>query len=193
MSFVSIDHTPRAQNRIAWSFDVFDTFLIRACTTPTGVFELTYQLSRVSDLCPNMSEHFVQHRILAESRVREAARSRGEATEINIDQIYARFPFRLFGLEREDLNHLIEAEFSAELELCRINPDMLEQYRARRRAGNRVGFISDTYWNTERLGRLLRACSPGLTWDFLYASCDHGSSKGEDLFATYLQIGRAHV
>ncbi len=187
MSFVSIDHTPRVENRFAWSFDVFDTFLIRTCTTSTGVFERTYQLSRISDLCPNMSEHFVQHRILAESRVREAARSRGQATEISIDQIYARFPFRLFGLKRENLDHLIEAEFSAELELCRINPDMLEQYRARRRTGNRVGFISDTYWNTERLGRLLRACSPGLTWDFLYASCDHGSGKAEDLFATYLR------
>jgi len=28
----------RAQIVSAWSFDVFDTFLLRACTTPDGVF-----------------------------------------------------------------------------------------------------------------------------------------------------------
>ncbi|WP_246801244.1 HAD family hydrolase [Bradyrhizobium genosp. L] len=54
------------------------------------------------------------------------------------------------------------------------------------RGGFRVGFISDTYWNGDQLARLLRNCSPGLSWDFLYASCDHGSSKSEALFATYL-------
>jgi len=32
----------------------------------------------------------------------------------------------------------------------------------------------------------LRARSPELTWDFLYASCDHGSSKSGAFFARYL-------
>ncbi|WXU23699.1 hypothetical protein WHZ77_07170 [Bradyrhizobium sp. A5] len=84
------------------------------------------------------------------------------------------------------MNDLIESEFAAELELCRANPDMIRQYLDMKRAGHRVGFISDTYWDSGRLARLLRACRPGLTWDFLYASCDHGSSKSEALFATYL-------
>ncbi len=63
---------------------------------------------------------------------------------------------------------------------------MLQQYPDMKRGGLRVGFISDTYWSTEQLAQLLRTCSPGLTWDFLYASCDHGSSKSEALFETYL-------
>ncbi|WP_341510023.1 hypothetical protein [Bradyrhizobium sp. ISRA442] len=108
------------------------------------------------------------------------------ASEVHIGQIYSFFPFRLFGLARRDLNALVEAEFDAELELCRANPDMLRQYLDMKRAGHRVGFISDTYWDSDRLARLLRACWPGLTWDFLYASCDHGSSKSEALFAIYL-------
>ncbi|WP_245444308.1 hypothetical protein [Bradyrhizobium sp. Y36] len=105
---------------------------------------------------------------------------------MRIDEIYSYFPFRLFGLSRADLNDLVEAEFSAEIELCRANPDMLRQYLDMKRAGHRVGFISDTYWDTSRLARLLRACHPGLVWDFLYASCDHGSGKSEALFAAYL-------
>jgi FMN phosphatase YigB (HAD superfamily) len=170
----------------AWSFDVFDTFLLRACTTPDGVFERTYKLSGISRSCPNISASFVQHRIQAESRARRTAKEKRNASEVHIAEIYSFFPFRLFGLARDHLNDLVEAEFAAERELCRANPDMIRQYLDMKHAGHRVGFISDTYWDSDRLARLLRACRPGLTWDFLYASCDHGSSKSEALFATYL-------
>ena len=176
----------RAQIVSAWSFDVFDTFLLRACTTPDGVFERTYELSGISRTCPNVSASFVQHRIQAEARARRTAKEKRGGSEVRIDEIYSCFPFRLFGLERHDLNDLVESEFAAELELCRANPDMLRQYLDMKRTGHRVGFISDTYWDSDRLARLLRACRPGLTWDFLYASCDHGSGKSGALFAKYL-------
>lgn len=176
----------RAQIVSAWSFDVFDTFLLRACTTPDGVFERTYELSGISRTCPNVSASFVQHRIQAESRARRTAKEKRGGCEVRIDEIYSYFPFKLFGLSRGELNDLVEAEFTAEVELCRANPDMLRQYLDMKRTGHRVGFISDTYWDSGRLARLLRACRPGLAWDFLYASCDHGSGKSEALFATYL-------
>ena len=176
----------RAKIVSAWSFDVFDTFLLRACTTPDGVFERTYELSGISRTCPNVSASFVQHRIQAEARARRTAKDKRGASEVRIDEIYSCFPFRLFGLKRRDLNDLVESEFAAELELCRANPDMLRQYLDMKGAGHRVGFISDTYWDSASLARLLRACRPGLTWDFLYASCDHGSGKSETLFAKYL-------
>ena len=186
MTIATVDAARRTRVVSACSFDVFDTFLVRACTTSDGVFERTYELSGISKSCPNVSESFVQHRIQAEARARKHAKETRGSAEVHIDEIYAYFPFRLFGLDRGSLNELVESEFGAELDLCRANPDMVQQYRNMRRAGHRVGFISDTYWNSARLGRLLRACCPDLTWDFLYASCDHGSSKGEALFARYL-------
>ncbi|WP_456685352.1 hypothetical protein, partial [Bradyrhizobium sp. P5_C11_2] len=145
-----------------------------------------YELSGISRTCPNVSASFVQHRIQAEARARRTAKEKRGTSEIHIAEIYSCFPFRLFGLTRRDLNDLVESEFTAELELCRANPDMLRQYLDMKRAGHRVGFISDTYWDSDRLARLLQACRPGLTWDFLYASCDHGSGKSEALFAKYL-------
>lgn len=122
----------------------------------------------------------------AEARARKLAQERSGSTEVRIADIYKYFPFRLFGLSREALQDLAQLEFEAELELCRVNLEMLEQYLDMKRGGFRTGFISDTYWSTDRLAQLLRSCSPGLTWDFLYASCDHGSSKSEALFAAYL-------
>lgn len=176
----------RAQIVSAWSFDVFDTFLLRACATPDGVFERTYELSGISRACPNVSASFVQHRIQAEARARRTAKDARGTSEVHIDEVYSYFPFNLFGLTRRDLSLLVESEFAAEIELCRANPDMFRQYLDMNRAGHRVGFISDTYWDSDRLARLLQACRPGLTWDFLYASCDHGSGKSEALFAKYL-------
>ncbi|WP_420965268.1 hypothetical protein [Bradyrhizobium sp. B120] len=133
-----------------------------------------------------MSVSFVQHRIQAEARARKLAQERSGSTEVRIADIYKYFPFRLFGLSRDALGDFAQIEFESELELCRANPEMLEQYMDMKRGGFRVGFISDTYWSTDQLAQLLRSCSPGLTWDFLYASCDHRSSKSERLFEAYL-------
>lgn len=133
-----------------------------------------------------MSDSFVQHRIQSETRARKQAKEQRGSTEVHISEIYKCFPFRLFGLTRDALEDLAGLEFAAELELCRVNPEMVQQYLDMKRGGHRVGFISDTYWNSEQLAQLLRAGSPGLVWDFLYASCDHGNSKSEKLFGTYL-------
>ncbi|WP_420134811.1 hypothetical protein [Rhodopseudomonas sp.] len=133
-----------------------------------------------------MSDGFCQHRILAESRARAKAKQTRGSAEVHIAEIYSCFPFKLFGLDAGAIDRLVEAEFSAELDLCRTNPEILAQYLDNKRAGHRVGFISDTYWDSARLGQLLRACCPELAWDFLYASCDHRSSKSESLFAAYV-------
>ena len=190
MTTATADALRRTHSASAFSFDVFDTFLLRACTTPEGVFERAYELSGISETHPSASESFVQHRIQAEARARKAAKDRCGSAEVRIADIYFYFPFKLFGLRRDRLDDLAAAEFRAELELCRANPEMLRQYLDMMGAGHRVGFISDTYWSSGQLSRLLRTCSPGLTWDFLYASCDHGSSKSEALFAKYLSEQR---
>ncbi|WP_315835685.1 HAD family hydrolase [Bradyrhizobium prioriisuperbiae] len=186
MTIVTVDAARRERAVAACSFDVFDTFLLRACTTPDGVFERAYQRLSLSKAFPNVSESFIQHRIMAEARARRVAKNARGSSEVGIAEIYSFFPFRLFGLDRSALSDLVDAEFEAELELCRENPEMIQQYTDMKRRGYRTGFISDTYWSTDQLGRLLRACSPGLDWDFLYASCENGTSKSEALFARYL-------
>jgi FMN phosphatase YigB (HAD superfamily) len=182
---------PRAQLTIC-SFDVFDTFLLRACTTSDGVFERAFELSMVSKLHPKAGVNYVQHRIQAEGRARKTKKEKRGSFEVTIDEIYACFPFRLFGLERAALRGLADAEFQAELDLCRVNVEMLQLYRESQRSGLRVGFISDTYWNKQQLTALLRRRHPDLTWDFLYASCDHGTGKSDELFARYLSEQRVH-
>ena len=179
----------RAQTRVqaaACSFDVFDTFLLRACTASDGVFERAFQLSPVQATHPKAITSYVQHRIQAEARARVFAMQKTGAFEIGIKDIYACFPFRLFDLDRSALQELADAEFRAELDLCLVNDEMLRLYQDARKQGRRTGFISDTYWNERQLATLLRHCQPGLEWDFLYASCEHGTGKSDELFARYL-------
>src|SRR5215471_12414319 len=106
MTIATIDAPRRTRNVAACSFDVFDTFLLRACTTSDGVFERTYELSRISEICPNVSASFVQHRIQAEQRARKEAKDSGRPIEVHISDIYSYFPFKLFGLERGALSDL---------------------------------------------------------------------------------------
>src|ERR1700748_3712480 len=168
------------------SFDVFDTFLVRRCTTPDGVFDRAFQLSPVSKTHPEAATSYAQHRIDAEGRARKIKFNRLGIAEVTIEEIYARFPFRLFGLDGSALATLVQAEFTAELDLCRTNVEILRLYRQMRGRGLRTGFISDTYWGSDRLARLLRSCQPDIAWDFLYASCDHGTGKSDKLFPHYL-------
>lgn len=190
MKFATVDAPRRAKAVSACSFDVFDTFLVRACTTPDGVFERAYELSGLAQTHPNAVETFVQHRMQAEGRARKDAKDKRGTTEVRITDIYSFFPFRLFGLDRNALNDFAVAEFRAELDLCRANPEMLKQYTQMKEEGLRVGFISDTYWSAKQIAHLLQTCSPGLTWDFLYASCEHGHGKSGKLFAKYLSEQR---
>jgi FMN phosphatase YigB (HAD superfamily) len=180
----------RAQATQAFSFDVFDTYLLRRCATPEGVYEHALRYTPVAATRRNVVEAFIQHRIQAESRAHlEASATRG-SPEVSIEEIYHHFPYRLFGLDPSVLPTMVEAELRAEIDLCFANPEIAQFYDDLRASGTRVGFISDTYWSKNRLARILRTCSPKLQWDFLYPSCHHRSGKSEQLFARYLSEQR---
>jgi len=133
------------------------------------------------------TESFVEHRIGAEARARRDAAETRHSIEIGIEEIYAQFPLRLFGLTRGDIDLLIEAEFEAERALCFANPDMAALLAAMKKAGVRVGFISDTYWREDHIRRLLESCQSDLAYDFLYVSSDRGTGKAQGLFPLYLR------
>ncbi len=170
----------------AFSFDVFDTFLLRRCTAPDGVFERAFQLAPVKVAGQGWARTFVQHRRIAEMRARKSAVEKTGRNEVSIDEIYAFFPVHLFGIGPDLRPALAHAEFEAECDLCFTNAEMRAMYGALRHSGIKTGFISDTYWSGGQLATLLRRCSPDLVWDFLYASCDHGVGKSGGLFDRYL-------
>jgi FMN phosphatase YigB (HAD superfamily) len=179
-------HAARQQPTRLFSFDVFDTFLLRRCDAPDGVFERAFRIGPLAAHRPGAVESFVQHRMQAEAKARRARKAIDGSTEVGLADIYAGFPFRLFDFPRARLPELIAAELAAEQDLCIVNPEMRLLFEEVRASGIRAGFVSDTYLSGRELGALLAACAPGLVWDFLYASSDHGTGKRQDLFARCL-------
>src|SRR5260370_4650653 len=170
----------------AFSFDVFDTFLLRRTPAPDGVYERAFHYAPIPPNRRMTVESFVQHRILAEAKTRQK-RWQPQAIEITIDDIYAEFATHVFGLPSSARRELADAEFRAELDLCFLNREIHSLYEEARAKRLKVGFISDTYWSSRQLTELLRNVAPDLTFDFLYASCEHGFGKAGGLFNSYLK------
>jgi FMN phosphatase YigB (HAD superfamily) len=166
------------------TFDVFDTFLFRRCSAPVGVFERAFHHLPIARRRPGLKESFVQNRIIAELRARQKGVAAIESSEVTIEEIYRCLPRQALALEDVTVAELVEAEFQAELDLCLVNPEMLQLAREAlvRRVPLRLGFISDTYWSAAQLKRLLANCAPDLMPDFVYTSADHRTSKMATLF-----------
>jgi len=173
----------------AFSFDLFDTFLLRRCTASDGVFELAYALAPIPAGRHLQTESFVQHRQIAEQKARQLKFAQTGRAEVTIDDIYAQFPTTLFGLGPAGRADLAAAEFRAEQQLCLLNRDVFELYGRARAAGLRTGFLSDTYWSRAQLRSLVLGLAPYLETDFLYASCDGGMGKAHGLFGLFLAEG----
>lgn len=170
----------------AFSFDIFDTFLLRRCTGPDGVIERTFHHAPISLRHRHTVEAFIQHRMLAEYKGRSRKIEAKQPPELTINEIYARFPTHVYGLPADARRALVAAEFQAELDLCVLNRDIHDLYQEARGRGLKVGFLSDTYWSGPQLARLIEQVAPGLPMDFLYTSCDHGWGKAHGLFRPYL-------
>lgn len=166
------------------TFDVFDTFLLRRCTAPDGVFERAFHHLPIAASRPGIKESFVQSRILAELRARQKSVAEISSSEVTIEEIYRRLPRQALGLEDVTIAQLVAAEFQAELDLCLVNPEIQQLAREARvrRQPLRLGFVSDTYWSATQLKQLLGHCAPDLVADFIYTSADHRTSKMATLF-----------
>ncbi|WAC59939.1 HAD family hydrolase [Brevundimonas sp. SL130] len=184
-------------NRIEYfSFDIFDTFLLRRTSAPDGVFEQAFKNAPIPGSHRHMMESFVQHRTMAEHKARRKRMENRQPPEVTIAEIYAHFPLQAYGMLESQRPALSEAEFQAELDLCFCNPDIHALLQDARSQGLKVGFLSDTYWSSDQLRLLLKHACPTLEFDFLYASCDHGYSKADRLFDVYLkgeEIDPAHA
>lgn len=169
----------------AVSFDLFDTLILRRCTSPDGVYERALAHAPVAERARALAESFVQHRAIAEYKAR-VKKAKAGLTEVSIDEIYEQMPLGVFGASPAARPGFAAAEFAAERELCLINTEILGLVDLARRRGLRVGFVSDTYWSRRHLERLLGELAPVLDHDFLYPSCEHGLGKAFGLFRIVL-------
>jgi predicted HAD superfamily hydrolase len=167
-----------------YSFDIFDTCLVRTVARPTdlfyGIFRKVLREAGLSASNERVSE-LVYQRIQAERRAREQLAKE----EIDIDEIYQHFNLECWSL---DAKTVLNTELLFEYQSVRPILAILKQIQRLRKAGHRILFISDMYLPSELIREMLVAQAIAEPTDPVYVSNAIGLTKASgNLFKHVLQ------
>ena len=157
-----------------YSFDIFDTCLIRTCGLPYFAFEI---LAR--RVMPNADEtqifDFALVRKEGESLARKKYTSE-DKEDVTIEEIYSCCDFSRFDI-RYSTQDIINMELLVEREVLTPVHAMQEQINKLRNAGNQILYISDMYLPSDFIHRLMVDNGFIKNEDYLFVSCEYGKTK----------------
>jgi FMN phosphatase YigB (HAD superfamily) len=161
-----------------WTFDVFDTAIVRLVLVPDHLHWLVARHARARGLATLDPGAWREARIAAEADARRAR----QGEEITLDDIYRALQARLPALTGA-LPALAALEVELEHRLVRPIAATRARLERLRQAGSRTGFVSDTYLDGATVAGQLRSC--GYDGEALVVSSARGHSKARgDLYAT---------
>ena len=152
---------------MTYSFDIFDTCLIRKCGQAKNVFDVLAERVFVKPVSTECKRAFVAARIEAEER--------SWSNNQNLSDIYEAFHFSHEDLRSNDELIALEKEVEQEM-LCPL-PAMVEKIDSLRKAGHRIMFISDMYLEKDFLLPILKDAGLWEEGDAIYVSCEYGATK----------------
>lgn len=157
------------ENKI-YSFDIFDTCLVRTCGFPHNVFDILALEILGENSSNSLRADFVNTRISAE----EIAREKKQA-EVTLKEIYQECNFEGFTSTNKDtiLNREIEVERKVLVGVSSIR----EQIKKIHQQGANVFFISDMYLPETFIKEVLIKEGFWEENDKLYVSCASGKTK----------------
>ncbi|MBD2254577.1 HAD family hydrolase [Nostoc parmelioides] len=155
-----------------YSFDVFDTVLVRKWAKPTDLFLELGSILLQAELINISAEKWKNIR---ESAEREA-RSRSVSGEVTLIQIYEVLAQNL-GWTSTEIEHSINAE--VELEFTSLYPVKETQQKIQHlhQDGQRVIYLSDMYLSSEVIRRFLKHHQIWQEGDILYVSSEFNVNK----------------
>jgi predicted HAD superfamily hydrolase len=148
-----------------FSFDVFDTAVVRCLAHPTDLFD--YVPAKAGIDCAD----FKTRRVAAEHDC--YARHGGHAT---LEMIY-RDECRLIGLTAEELSRFRAAEVELELFACRAVPVIAQRIEEARTQGARIAFLSDMYLPSDVIRKILSEGNLYREGDLLLVSGEERAGK----------------
>lgn len=156
-----------------YSFDVFDTCLLRACGHPSAVFRMTakalHQVLAESIHSWN-EDDFVSARVRAETLAREATKNE----EITLEEIWRQL-CKLLSLEYS--SDLLRVELECERKVLHPNPHVVQIIQKIRQNKSRIVFLSDMYLPYEFILEELIRHGIYCEGDKLYLSSQIGLTK----------------
>jgi len=156
------------------SFDIYDTLLMRKVLYPTDVYLVV--------------EEKIKNEIdFSFSTIRkEAEQNIKKECVPNICQIYDEI-VRLTGISKEQAERIKTVEIETELAVTTPRREMCEIFDSCKELGKEVVILSDMYFDTEILGRILS--ENGINgYDRLIISCEYNRTKFSGLAEELLKI-----
>lgn len=165
-----------------FSFDIFDTLLLRDCDQPQDVFTRVGKRLRREGLLDYAPATYRALREEAERRARQVRQARDGSREVRFEEIFDVFPFNA------RLREVIMAyELEAEAKALYLNPNVFSFIQHCKSLGKRVALISNMYLSEERILALLQGAGfDTLLLDAFFVSCEHGVDKNGGLFEAML-------
>ncbi|MBP5973263.1 HAD hydrolase-like protein [Brasilonema sp. CT11] len=158
--------------KTVYSFDVFETSLVRVWAKPSDLFwELGEQL-RQQKLIEISADTWQQMRIKAESAAREISKT----GEVTVEQIYQQLA-RFLGWSTTQAQQAMHKEIALELASLRPVPAIKKRIQALQQANERVIYISDMYLSEETIRTYLKQNNVWTPGSRLYVSSEVGVSK----------------
>ena len=167
----------RYDKTMTYSFDIFDTCLVRKCGEPSNVFDLVAEKAFTKPVSTEVRRSFVAARI-------EAAAATWSDTQ-TIADIYRAFGFVHPNIRSKE--ELIELEKSVEREILVPVAEMKERITSLRKAGHRILFVSDMYLSAEFVQPVLQQSGLWEEGDAVYVSCDAGATKASGKLYAYIK------
>ena len=159
-----------------YSFDVFDTCLVRKCGESNNVFDIMAERA----FCTSVTSE--EKRAFVAARLEAAANSWSEKQ--TLCDIYDAFHYVNPNLKPK--HELIELEQSVEREMLCPVQEMVGFVDSVRRMGNRIVFISDMYLGSVFLKSILQEADLYRQGDSIYVSCDVGATKASGKLFSYV-------
>lgn len=171
-------------NNSIYSYDIFDTCLVRACGEPSHVWDIlahkilgsTADIAHISD--------FVLIRRSAEGKAREELISH-EKEDVTIEDIYTYCDFSsLTDISKHDI---MEEEMAIEEKMLVPVFSVLQEINQLHKEGKNITFISDMYLPLSFIKHILITTGFFHEGDHLYISGDVGESKSTGHLYDFVQ------
>ena len=171
-------------NNSIYSYDIFDTCLVRACGDPSHVWDiLAHKILGESADFAQIAD-FVLIRRSAEGKAREELISH-EKEDVTIEDIYTYCDFSsLTDISKHDI---MEEEMAVEEKMLIPVYSVLQEINQLHQEGKRVTFISDMYLPQSFIKRILVTTGFFHEEDHLYISSDIGKSKATGHLYDFVQ------
>lgn len=156
---------------MTYSFDIFDTCLVRTCGSPLGVFDLLAK----EIIGEDASSHAVADFRYVRMKGEQDARKKTPFEEVTIEEIYACCDFS--GLTTIGKASIIAKELEIEARVLRPVFDVRRKIETLRSKGNQILFISDIYLPFSFISRILYKYDIAKTEDHIFLSSEYRVTK----------------